>query len=616
MENLTDTKLFFQMMENQFELAKFFIEKNKNELKHTKTEWYAWNAQTTLWELQDKNAMTSNIAKFYTHHLTSLLNSTQDGLVIQKIGKLLSKISDFKYSKNIYNHCLSMAYDKVFDYIIDGTKHTINFLNGVLNLKNGEFRTRNITDYYSKCLNYEYSSKVDINIVAFIKSRFLRICNDDPKMYRFVMAFLGYCITGEITEQICMFFIGYSASNGKSTILEILNAVFNIYCFKINKDTFDLNNKVRHKQLIFCNKPTRIVYIEELSQKNLDSEFLNDFITGSELNCDVMYGTSTTIHNQTKLIIATNNNPRTMDIQPGNRRRFNGLVLNNQFVEAKYVNESQKKYLREDIITLFKTDIYKLALISLMLEASIKYYAVGLKIPQSYKEIFNDIYDENDKFKQLLDNYFQITQYETDRVNKDKLVEIYNNVYKTKIDFVKLLKDIKRLNLNYEKGKCCDGIRGCITNLRILDDDEREKRNNNVEEKKIEDSDDDEPEPPKQEQKPEIKQEINYESDNEIFDDNSSIIKKCVFGKVNNCVINVQNMSIQQTETKPEQKQDVPKRLHTNKRINKKKKLTKEKCVFEQPKQTEEEINEEEQKELDKVCGDVDDDFGLTINWE
>ena len=63
---------------------------------------------------------------------TSLLNSTQDGLVIQKLGKLLSKISDFKYSKNIYNHCLSMAYDKVFDYIIDGTKHTINFLNGVL----------------------------------------------------------------------------------------------------------------------------------------------------------------------------------------------------------------------------------------------------------------------------------------------------------------------------------------------------------------------------------------------------------------------------------------------------------------------------------------------------
>jgi len=175
------------------------------------------------------------------------------------------------------------------------------------------------------------------------------------------------------------------------------------------------------------------------------------------------------------------------------------------------------------------------------------------------------------------------------------------------------LKDIKRLNLNYEKGKCCDGIRGCITNLRILDDDEREKRNNNVEEKKIEDSDDDEPEI-KQEQKPEIKQEINYESDNEIFDDNSSIIKKCVFGKVNNCVINVQNMTIQQTETKPEQKQDVPKRLHTNKRINKKKKLTKEKCVFGLPKQTEEEINEEEQKELDKVCGDVDDDFGLTIN--
>ncbi len=135
------------------------------------------------------------------------------------------------------------------------------------------------------------------------------------------------------------------------------------------------------------------------------------------------------------------------------------------------------------------------------------------------------------------------------------------------------MKDIKRLNLNYEKGKWCDGIRGCITNLRILDDDEREKRNNNVEEKQIEDSDDDEPEPPKQEHKPVEKQEIYYESDNELFDDNSSIIKKCVFGKVNNCVFNVQNMHFQQTETKPEQKQEVPKRLYTNKRISKKKNL-------------------------------------------
>ena len=626
MENLTDTKLFFQLMDNQYELAKFFIEKSNAELKHTKTEWYAWNIETTLWELQTKDHMTSKIAKFYTHHLTSLLNTTQDGLVIQKLGKLLSKISDFKYSKNIYNHCTSMAYDKIFECLIDATRHTINFLNGVLNLKNGEFRIRNITDYYSKCLNYDYSNIVSISIISDIKRIFLRICNNDIKMYNFAMSFFGYAITGEITEQLCMFFLGYSASNGKSTMLEIIHKVFDdIYCFKLNKDTFELGNKVRHKQIISCQKPVRIVYVEELSQKHLDADFLNDFISGSVLNVDIMYGTNKSIINQSKLFIASNNNPRTNGVQPGTLRRLLGLVLQNTFVKSKKdIDEKNNKYLIEDVKKLFDNLAYKHALISLLLEQSIKYYSTGLKIPQYYKDTFNEIYDENDKFKHMIVNYFEQTENDKDRVNKDELVDVYNNIYKTKLDFSILLKDVKRLNLKYEKGLWWDGIRGCITKLRRLNDDERKSRTktNNIlekeiEEKKIEDSDDDEPEPPKQEQKPEpqipAKQEINYESDNELFDDNSSIIKKCVFGKVNNCVFNVQNMTIQQTETKPEQKQEVPKRLHTNKRINKTTKITKEKCVFGRPKQ---EINEEERKELDKVCGDVDDDFGLTINWE
>ena len=67
----------------------------------------------------------------------------------------------------------------------------------------------------------EYVKETNKDVEKDILQIFKRICNDDIKMFNFMLSWFSYCITGETKEQKSLFTIGLKASNGKSTASKI-----------------------------------------------------------------------------------------------------------------------------------------------------------------------------------------------------------------------------------------------------------------------------------------------------------------------------------------------------------------------------------------------------------
>jgi len=335
----------------------------------------------------------------------------------------------------------------------------LNFRNGKLNLRNLMFSDRTPDDFITEYLDYDYSPDVNLGIQQKIKTVFKQICNNRDEDYNFILSHLGYCITSETKEQKYLNAYGASASNGKSTIIKIMEAVFNIYVFKADKRLFSESFGKSHKYFSGM-KNKRIVYIEELDKKKTDGDLLKDIVDGNKMNNEVLFGTTEKIDILFKLMFFSNN-IMNFDADSGIKRRMIAMEFNSIFAEAEDLAEKKATYPNSDVfqidrnlLDMFKHNTeYKIAFMHLIIAGSKAYFDNGLMIPESYKKATNDLCDENDKMKQFIENQFDITKRDEDRITKDEFHELYSSHTKCNYAWTSILSDIKRLGLCYDGGK-------------------------------------------------------------------------------------------------------------------------------------------------------------------
>ena len=81
----------------------------------------------------------------------------------------------------------------------------------------------------------------------------------------FTISFLKYCLKGGNPQKLYNMNIGYTAANGKSTEMEMHQAVFPIYTYELESTLFCITCTMRHKfgaKIVEC--PIRLAFIEEL----------------------------------------------------------------------------------------------------------------------------------------------------------------------------------------------------------------------------------------------------------------------------------------------------------------------------------------------------------------
>ena len=380
-------------------------------------------------------------------------------VILKQITAAIKFIETTHHIKSVIEQIVSnLMISKEAQEKLNRLDNHLNFRNGKLNLKTLEFSERTDDDFVTEYLNYDFTPDANTDIVKKVKGILKQICNSDKDDYELITDFLGYCITTETKEQKYLNAVGPSASNGKSTLIKLVEEALSIYVFKAKKDLFSEAFSKGHKYFAQT-KNKRIVYIEEQDKKKVDSDLIKDVVDGNKMNNEVLFSTTEKIDINFKLMFLSNN-LMNFDADSGIKRRLIHFDFKNKFV-AKDDYEKEKALhkigevfvLDSSLLGKFKeSDDYKNALIHILISKAKKYFDSGLKIPSKYVEIAKDMCEENDKFKNFFDNHFEVSNKDEDRISKDELRDMFNHHTKCNYSASSIMTDIQRLQLRYEKG--------------------------------------------------------------------------------------------------------------------------------------------------------------------
>ena len=405
--------------------------------------------------------------------------------IIQQISTAIKAIETVTFLKNVIESIISMkVLSKEEQDKLNRLDNHLNFKNGKLNLKTSEFCDRTKDDFVTEYLDYDFQIKPNKSIKQEVTEVLKKICNSSDDDFDFIMRFLGYCITSETKEQKYLNVVGETASNGKSTLIKLMEEALPIYIFKAKKDLFSEAFSKGHKYFAQT-KGKRIVYIEELDKKKVDADLLKDVVDGNKMNNEVLFSTTEKIDINFKLMFLSNN-LMNFDADSGIKRRLIHFEFKNKFVDKEDIEKERINHRVGAVYEVDRTltkkfqcnDEYKNALIHLLLKKSKQYFTEGLTVPQKYLEMAKDVCDENDKFKNFFDDHFELTTDLNDRIAKTELHDMYNHHTKCNFSPSTLMTEIKRLQLRYDKGLRCvyngQSVRGVLTGIKKKTVDEKE----------------------------------------------------------------------------------------------------------------------------------------------
>jgi len=404
--------------------------------------------------------------------------------IIQQISTAIKAIETVTFLKNVIESIISMkVLSKEEQDKLNRLDNHLNFKNGKLNLKTSEFCDRTKDDFVTEYLDYDFQIKPNKSIKQEVTEVLKKICNSSDDDFDFIMRFLGYCITSETKEQKYLNVVGETASNGKSTLIKLMEEALPIYIFKAKKDLFSEAFSKGHKYFAQT-KGKRIVYIEELDKKKVDADLLKDVVDGNKMNNEVLFSTTEKIDINFKLMFLSNN-LMNFDADSGIKRRLIHFEFKNKFVDKEDIEKERINHRVGSVFEVDRTltkkfqcnDEYKNALIHLLLKKSKQYFTEGLTVPQKYLEMAKDVCDENDKFKNFFDDHFELTTDPNDRIAKTELHDMYNHHTKCNFSPSTLMTEIKRLQLRYDKGLRCvyngQSVRGVLTGIKKKTADEK-----------------------------------------------------------------------------------------------------------------------------------------------
>lgn len=250
--------------------------------------------------------------------------------------KQKQKVIDWTYRSESYHHiihAIELAKAKLPVTIseFDRWPTLLNTRNGTIDLQTGKLIPHDRAQLHSKVCDVEFHSKA--KAPAFQK--FLRRIVPNADTRTFLQRWIGYCLTGLISEQA--FVIAWGAGkNGKSTLTSLLQYVLGPYCQQAPQDLLLASKYERHPTELADLRGARLVLCGETPvDAPLDEAKVKALTGGDRIKARVMRGNFFEIDPTWKLILATNYKPRIQGTDEGIWRRVHLLPFTVTISEAE-----------------------------------------------------------------------------------------------------------------------------------------------------------------------------------------------------------------------------------------------------------------------------------------
>ena len=281
---------------------------------------------------------------------------------------------------------------------LDADPYLLGVMNGVVNLRAGTLEKPSPSLLVTKRANVTF----DAGASGATFEAFLRSVVPDDEEREFLIQWLGYVLSGLVTEQYFLFIHGKGA-NGKSVLAEFIAWLLGDYALRI--DTQMLMRQNRSSQAaspdIVNLAGRRLVYCSETTDgQRLDDARVKEMTGGDTLQGRELYARSPITFSPThKLLMVGNHTPIVQDDSDGMWRRIKTLLFPSQF------QPGDKGY-DPDILAKLKAD--GPGALNVLLRGFAKFQKTGIQIPESMTRATQQYRDDQDLFGQWLEDNCQL----------------------------------------------------------------------------------------------------------------------------------------------------------------------------------------------------------------
>jgi putative DNA primase/helicase len=264
--------------------------------------------------------------------------------------------------------------------------------NGTLDLRTGQLREARREDFITKQIGVAFDPTA--KCPEFIKFLGWAMDGDSTKI-KFIQTFIGYCLTGDVSEEIMCVFYG-DGDNGKSTTTMLLYDLLGDYAGKAQSDLLVHAQGKEGSASPDLAKllGLRLVIVSEtedgclLSEGQVKYSTSNVVITARKLHKDPF-----TFPPTHKILLETNYRPRVRGTDDGIWRRLALAAFMQKIAEADKVTDFRERVLKPELS----------GILNFALEGLARWKCDGLRQPEVMRNAVAEYRSQNDDVAQWIE---------------------------------------------------------------------------------------------------------------------------------------------------------------------------------------------------------------------
>ena len=280
----------------------------------TQKLWLVWNGSRWVPDemLKVKNQMVAMIRRMAQEGLGMM--NPENSPEVRERGEALHK-----WARKCENDAAIMGSIKCLELMtvvaadkFDQNDWLLNFPNGTLELNTGTFRECWKEDYITKSVPFDYEDLFDAQCPQWMKFLSEVFPGDRAVMIPYLQRAVGYCLTGDTTEQCLWLLIG-KGRNGKGVFVHTLQRMMGDYQVNADWQTFTHHKSqgLEIREDILRLKDARFVAASENDKTVRLAENIVKTVTGDDMvTARKQYSGSKDFKPKFKLWLASNHEPK------------------------------------------------------------------------------------------------------------------------------------------------------------------------------------------------------------------------------------------------------------------------------------------------------------------
>lgn len=295
----------------------YFLKAHGDHIRFCTTwnKFLIWNG--TCWQT-DTRAGVESLCVGFVHKMYRGMRVINDLQLRKDFEKHLIKSESFRRIQALVGLLKVSETIIVEDHELDTDEYLFNVQGNTLNLKNGKGLPPDPKKLITKKSQFIYDKEAKCPTWDMF---LMQIFNSDFELIRFVQKAMGYAMSGDVSEQ-CLFILWGTGANGKSTFLNVLQALFGDYACTTGTETFMKKTSEQSNDLARL-KGIRLVTTTEVEQgKTLSESLIKQITGGDEITARFLYGEYFSFKPTFKIFLATNHKPKIRGADNGIWRRI------------------------------------------------------------------------------------------------------------------------------------------------------------------------------------------------------------------------------------------------------------------------------------------------------